>query len=134
MKKTLANYLSKVFFVQLCSLCVQVILCQKQNTLASINPQYCLLNHRFSHSMAMGNLNKSKETTPTTTTASKYIPRRTKISINWNPTFQTSLHKISKVIFFRLSNKIFEIFHFWKFTSQKTSERWDFNLCWFWSS
>ena len=41
------------------------------------------------HSMAMGNLNKSKETTPTTTTASKYIPRRTKISINWNPTFWT---------------------------------------------
>ena len=41
-----------------------------------------------------------------TTAASKYIPRRPRISITWNPTFQTSLHKISKVIFFRLT-KIF---------------------------
>ena len=47
-----------------------------------------------------------------TTAASKYIPRRPRISINWNPPFQTSLHKISKVVFFRLTkfffrNKIF---------------------------
>ena len=41
-----------------------------------------------------------------TTAASKYIPRRPRISINWNPPFQTSLHKISKVLFFRLT-KIF---------------------------
>ena len=35
-----------------------------------------------------------------TTAASKYIPSRPRISIDWNLTFQTSLHKISKVIFF----------------------------------
>ena len=42
-----------------------------------------------------------------TTAASKYIPRRPRISINWNPSFQTSLHKISKEVFFRLTKKIF---------------------------
>ena len=38
-----------------------------------------------------------------TTAASKYIPRRPRISINWNPPFQTPLHKISKEVFFRLT-------------------------------
>ena len=38
-----------------------------------------------------------------TTAASKYIPMRPRISINWNPPFQTSLHKISKEVFFWLT-------------------------------
>ena len=53
--------------------------------------------------MAIANLNKSVWLVTNTTAASKYIPRRTRISINWNPTFQTSLHKISKKVFFRLT-------------------------------
>ena len=48
------------------------------------------------HSMARANQNKSVWLVTNTTTASKYIPRRTRISINWNPPFQTSLHKIFK--------------------------------------
>ena len=64
------------------------------------------------HSMARANLNKSKKVLTNTTAASKYIPRRPRISINWNPPFQNSLHKISKEVFFRLTtfffrNKIF---------------------------
>ena len=42
-----------------------------------------------------------------TTAASKYIPRRLRISVNWNPPFQTSLHKISKVVFFGLTTFFF---------------------------
>jgi hypothetical protein len=53
--------------------------------------------------MATANLNKSEDFVTNTTAASKHIPRRPRISINWNPTFQTSLHKISKVNFFRLT-------------------------------
>ena len=41
-----------------------------------------------------------KKLVTNTTAASKYIPRRPRIIINWNPPFQTSLHKISKVVFF----------------------------------
>ena len=55
------------------------------------------------HSMTTANQKKSKDFVTNTTAASKYIPRRPRIIINWNPTFQTSLHKISKVIFFRLT-------------------------------
>ena len=62
--------------------------------------------------MATANLKKSLEFMTNTTAASKYIPRRSRISIDSNPTFQTSLQKISKEIFFRLTkfffrNKIF---------------------------
>ena len=57
--------------------------------------------------MAIANLNKSEDFVTNTTAASKYIPRRPRISIDWNPTFQTSLHKISKVIFFRLTKFFF---------------------------
>ena len=59
--------------------------------------------------MAVGNLNKSKETIPTTTTASKYIPRRTKISNKLkshisNIFFEVNFQKISdhSEIFFAL--------------------------------
>ena len=67
---------------------------------------------QLNHSMTRANLNKSVWLVTNTTAASKYIPRKTRISINWNPPFQTSLHKISKVVFFRLTifffrNKIF---------------------------
>ena len=66
----------------------------------------------FRHSMARANLNKSVWLVTNTTAASKYIPRRPRISINWNHPFQYSLHKISKTVFFRLTifffrNKIF---------------------------
>ena len=66
-----------------------------------------LPNKAHNHSMATANLNKSEEFVTNTTVASKYIPRRPRISINWNPTFQTSLHKISKEIFFRLTKFFF---------------------------
>ena len=48
------------------------------------------------HSMARVNLDKSEELVTNTTAASKYmlIPKRSRICINQNPPFQTSLHKI----------------------------------------
>ena len=59
------------------------------------------------HSTAIAILNKSEEFVKNTTAASKYIPRRPRISINWNAPFQTSLHKNSKEIFFRLTKFFF---------------------------
>ena len=50
-------------------------------------------------SMARANLKNSKYFSTSTTTASKYIPKRPRICINWNHSFQTSLHKIFKNYF-----------------------------------
>ena len=43
------------------------------------------LHYQVSHSMARANLNKSKKVLTSTITASKYIPKRPRIFINWNP-------------------------------------------------
>ena len=42
--------------------------------------------------MARANLNKSVWLVTNTTTASKYIPKRTRICINWNSPFQTQIY------------------------------------------
>ena len=44
--------------------------------------------------MARANLNKSKKVLTSTTTASKYIPKRPRICINWNPPFQTQIYLV----------------------------------------
>ena len=44
--------------------------------------------------MARANLNKSVWLVINTTTASKYTPRRTRISIHWNPPFQTQIYLV----------------------------------------
>ena len=62
------------------------------------------------HSMARVNLNKSKKVLTSTATASKYLPKRPRICINWNPRFQTSLHKNFKNCF--LSKSCFTMFTF----------------------
>ena len=46
------------------------------------------------HSMARANLNKSVRQVTNTTTASKYIPKRTRICIDWNPPFQTQIYLV----------------------------------------
>ena len=46
------------------------------------------------HSMARANLNKIVWLVTNTTTASKYIPKRTRICIVWNPTFQTQIYLV----------------------------------------
>ena len=46
------------------------------------------------HSMARANLNKSVWLVTNTTTASKYIPNRTRICIYWNPLFQTQIYLV----------------------------------------
>ena len=46
------------------------------------------------HSMDSANLNKSKKVSTSTTTASKYIPKRPRICINWNPPFQTQIYLV----------------------------------------
>ena len=69
------------------------------------------LENSSPHSMATANLKKGEEFVTNTTAASKYIPRRSRISINWNPTFQTSLHKISKEVFFRLTKFFFALLY-----------------------
>ena len=44
--------------------------------------------------MAKANLNKSKFFLTSTTPASKYIPKRPRICINWNPPFQTQIYLV----------------------------------------
>ena len=44
--------------------------------------------------MARANLNKSKKILTSTTTASKYIPKRPRICINWYPPFQTQIYLV----------------------------------------
>ena len=52
-------------------------------------------NFGSGHSTTRANL-KSKIFLSSTTSESKYMLERPKICINWNPLFQTSLHKIFK--------------------------------------
>ena len=47
------------------------------------------------HSIATANLNKSEDFVTNNTAASKYIPRRPRISINWNPPFQTQIYLVN---------------------------------------
>ena len=47
------------------------------------------------HSMARANLKESKYFSTSTTTASKYIPKRPRICINWNPLFQTQIYLVN---------------------------------------
>ena len=63
--------------------------------------------------MATANLNKSEEFVTNTTAASKYIPRRPRISINWNPPFQT----------------FFTLCFLKKIKNQKFSDRSEFFFC-----
>ena len=46
----------------------------------------------YTHSMARANLKKSKHFSTSTTTASKRIPKRPRICINWNLPFQTQIY------------------------------------------
>ena len=46
------------------------------------------------HIVAGANLNKSEKVLTSTTTASKYIPKRPRICINWNPPFQTQIYLV----------------------------------------
>ena len=46
------------------------------------------------HSITRANLNKSKKVWNSTTTASKYIPKRPTICINLNPPFQTQIYLV----------------------------------------
>ena len=99
--------------------------CQKKQILFI---QSCSL-----HSMAGANLNKCVWLVTNTTTASKYIPRRTRISINWNPPFQTSLHKSFKNCY--EVNLVSHCSHLEVILLIKLgSERGDSNWCRFWSS
>ena len=56
-------------------------------------------------------MKKSKYFSTYTTTASKYIPKKPRVCINWNPPFHTSLHKIFKNCFL-LSKSCFTMFTF----------------------
>merc|ERR1712051_19848 len=55
---------------------------------------HCGKEKQSLHSMARANLNKSVWLVTNTTAASKYIPRRTRISINLNPSFQTQIYLV----------------------------------------
>ena len=74
------------------------------------------INKTLIQSMVMGNLNKSKETTPTTTTVLKVAPQRTIFHKNWNPLLL--LIKLSKEVFldyqFFMITKVIWNF-FWSF-------------------
>ena len=55
------------------------------------------------HSMARANVNNSVWLVTNTPTASKYIPRRTRISINWNPPFRPHFINFSKTVFYEVN-------------------------------
>ena len=59
------------------------------------------------HSMATANLKKSEDFGDLKFLKIQETFFGSRISINWNPAFQTSLHKISKVVFFRLTKPFF---------------------------
>ena len=66
------------------------IVVQKAMTLSIlVSVKFCIAEH----SMAIANLNKNEDFVTNAPPASKYIPRRSKISINLNPTFQTFFMK-----------------------------------------
>ena len=78
--------------------------------------------------MARANLNKSKKVLTFTTTASKYLPKRARSCINWNPPFQTSLYKIFKNVFYEV-NHISQCLHLEVFLLSKfESKRGGFKL------
>ena len=83
-----------------------------------------------SHSMARANLNKSEWLVTNTTAASKYIPKRPRICINWNPPFRPHFIKVSKAVNLTSQHSHLEVLIVSKFGS----ERGDFNWCWFWAS
>ena len=84
-------------------------------------------------SMARANLNKSVVFLTNTTAVSKYITRRPRININWNPPFQTSLHKIFKNCFYDV-NLVSQCSHLQVFLLSKFgSERGVFNWCRLWA-
>ena len=56
---------------------------RKENFISLSNSQLS-----STHSMATANLKKNEDLVTNTTAASKYIPRRTRISIYWNPSFR----------------------------------------------
>ena len=62
-----------------------------QNKNKSINRINLII---LKHNMARANLNKSFWLVTNTTTASKYIPKRTRICINWNPPFKTQIYLV----------------------------------------
>ena len=49
---------------------------------------------QLQHSMAMGIVNKIKETMPTTTTSLKVAPKRIINHKNWNSPFQTRIYLV----------------------------------------
>ena len=49
---------------------------------------------KTNHSMARANLNKSEVFFTNTTTATKYIPRRSRICIDWNISFQSQIYLV----------------------------------------
>ena len=84
------------------------------------------------HSMDRVNLNKSKKVL---TKASKYIPKRSRICINWNPPFQIQIYSVKLP---QNVNIVKQDLHnhnknsFWKFYEMR-SERGDFNWYKFWA-
>ena len=78
---------------------------------------FLLLTYIQDQSMARVNLNNSEELVTNTTPASKYTPKRSRICINRNPSFQTSLHKIFKKSFYEVnitSQQSLEVILVWK--------------------
>ena len=123
-----------VYVIHGCSLTKSRLQCTYVTT---GNCQYISLTQSFlgnghayilHHSMARANLNKSVWLLTNTTTASKYIPRRTRISINLSPPFQSSLHKIFKNWFMKYINLVSQCSYLEVLLLSKfDSERGDFN-------
>ena len=72
--------------------------------------------------MARANLNKSKKVLISTTSASKYIPKRPRICINWNAPFQTQIYLVKVPLNVNIVKQ--DLLHKKKFLKNLWSEVW----------
>ena len=81
-----------------------------------------------------GHRQSSEDLLTNTTAESKYIPRKPRISINWNHFFHTSIHKFFKTVFYKV-NLVSQCSHLKVLLLSKFgSEMGDFKWYRFWAS
>ena len=87
-------------------------------SMAVMTKSYIDLNSNLKHTPQYGqrNFNKSVWLVTNTTTASKCIPKRTRICINWNPPFQAQIYLVKVPLNVNIVTQ--DLLHknsFWKF-------------------
>ena len=84
---------------------------------------------KLSQSVERATLNKSVWLVTNATTASKYIPKRTRTCINWNPTFQTQIYLVKVTLNVSIVKK--DLLHKKQILKILWSEVWKGGFKWF---